>query len=146
MCTPLANFSPKASVQQQRDDSFSERRAASSDAACRIRRILLQAMQKSRRNGTWYRIGRLERVLFGLALRLKVKFRSPLLLRILVGVLKRLREMGDRAYLAMQQGSRLAWLYSDSAVRWGHSAARAWRNDRSYILFLGLCSQTGDVG
>ena len=137
MQTLLDRFSLRAGVRCQREYSFNEHQAASSEAARRIRRILFQSMRRSRRNGSWYKLGRLDRTLFGLALRLKVKFKSPMLLRFIVGVLKRLRELGDSVYIALQRGTPLAWRFSEAAVRWGNIAAEQWRNDRAYALFLG---------
>ena len=146
MRTPLVCFSPKEGVHQvryRREASFREHQATKREDAGRMTRILLLSKQRARRNGSWYRLGRLDRTLYGLVLRLRVKFRSPLLLRFLVGVLKRLRETGDVTYRANQHGLRIAWAFSGAAVAWGNEAAREWRNDRDFALFLGLVFQRG---
>ena len=49
-----------------------------------------------------------------------MKWKSPELLRALVGVLKRLKELGDRAYVVIMKGTRLAWKFSEAAARWGN--------------------------
>lgn len=58
-------------------------------------------------------------------------------MRAMVAVLKKLKELGDRAYRQLMRGMSLAWSLSEAAVRWGNHEAHSWRNDRSYILFLG---------
>lgn len=142
----LASPSPRTRAYPEKHTSFMEQHAADSEAAGRIRRILSLEMQKARRAGHWYRLSRQDRAFFGLALRLRVKFEGPMLLRTLVGVLKRLKELGDRTYLAMQHGYRLAWVFSEAAVAWGNPHAREWRNDRTYILFLGRVLTRGTWG
>lgn len=94
-------------------------------------------MVKSRRNGSWFRLSRLERGILSLSLRLKVTFESAALAKALVSVLKRLADLGDAVYSQLIAGTKLAWSFSDAAVSWGHEAARLWKTDRSYALFLG---------
>ncbi len=79
----------------------------------------------------------MERQYLGLALRLNVKWKSPELLRALVRVLRQLKGLGDRAYLAIMKGTRLAWRFSEAAVSWGNPAAKEWRNDLEYAKYLG---------
>ena len=69
--------------------------------------------------------------------RLDVRLESAILLRALVGALKKLKEMGDAAYAVLMGGMRLAWAFSDAAVSWGNSSARQWRSDRGYAEYLG---------
>lgn len=85
----------------------------------------------------------MERGFLGLALRLRVRLDSPALLRALVGVLKKLKEAGGGAYAVFVRGSRLAWAFSSAAVAWGNPEAKAWRNDRDYIGFLGRSNAGG---
>ena len=65
-----------------------------------------------------------------------LKWKSPELLRVLVGVLKRLKELGDRAYLVIMMGTRLAWQFSEAVVGWGNPAAKKRRNDLEYAKCL----------
>ena len=90
-------------------------------------------------------LGRVERGVYSLAVRLDVKLESAMLLRALVGALKKLKEMGDRAYAVLMEGMRLAWAFSEAAASWGNEAAKAWRSDANYALFLGslLVRKTG---
>ncbi|MDG7008061.1 MAG: hypothetical protein JRN06_07430 [Nitrososphaerota archaeon] len=94
-------------------------------------------MRKARRSGHWFRLSRTERGFFSLATRLKVEYRSYALMRAMVTVLKKLKELGDRAYGQIMHGMKLAWAFSEAAAGWGNPRAHSWRNDRNYILFLG---------
>jgi hypothetical protein len=110
---------------------------ATSDATKSIRLFLKREVFKSKRAGYWFRLGKQERSLFNLAIRLNIKFESLSLIRALVSVLKKLKQLGDTAYLRIVQGAKLAWAFSEAAVSWGNVGARSWRNDRGYIDFLG---------
>jgi len=118
----------------QSDDPIS---VDGSDTTQSIRRTLASRISRSRRNGSWFRLNRLERGILSLSLHLKVTFESSQLAKALVSVLKRLADLGDAVYAQLVAGTRIAWSFSEAAVEWGHSAALAWRHDRSYALFLG---------
>ena len=102
-----------------------------------IRRTLASRISRSRRNGSWFRLSRLERGILSLSLHLKVTFESSQLAKALVSVLKRLADLGDAVYAQLIAGTRIAWSFSEAAVSWGNPDALAWRHDRSYALFLG---------
>jgi hypothetical protein len=102
-----------------------------------VRRTLTSQMAKSKRNGSWFRLSRMERGILSLSLRLKVTFESAQLAKALVSVLKRLADLGDAVYSQLIVGTRMAWSFADAAVSWGHPGASRWRNDRNYALFLG---------
>jgi hypothetical protein len=102
-----------------------------------IRNTLSSQMARSKRNGSWFRLGRMERAIISLSLSLKVTFESSALAKALVSVLKKLAELGDAVYAQLAAGTRVAWAFSDAAVSWGNPEARAWKHDRSYALFLG---------
>ena len=93
-------------------------------------------MIRAKRAGTWFRLPRMQRMFYGLAMRLEVKLQSPELLRALVSVLKCLRETCSSAGVAFVRAMRLAWAMSEAAVMWGNQKACEWRNDRNYIKFL----------
>ena len=103
----------------------------------RLRDFFRREMYSAKRNGSWFRLGRVERGVYSLAVRLDVKLESAVLLRALVGVLKKLKEMGDRAYAVLMEGMRLAWAFSEAAVSWGNQTAKGWRSDANYASFLG---------
>jgi hypothetical protein len=94
-------------------------------------------MLKARRLGHWFRLSRTERAFFSLATKLRVKYKSYALIKAMVAILKKLKEYGDRAYGQIMHGMKLAWSFSEAAVRWGNGEAHSWRSDRNYILFLG---------
>jgi hypothetical protein len=101
-------------------------------------------MLRSIRTRSWFRLTHLERSLYKLALRLRIKLESLDLMRALVSVLKKLRQFGRTTYQEFLRGTRLAQTFSDFAVSWGNEAARPWRYDQDYILFLGkLFSRVG---
>ena len=74
--------------------------------------------------------------MFELAMRLDVKLRSHDLLKALVSVLRNLRERFDQRFGALMRAMRIAWAFSETAVRSGNEAAREWRSDLDYIRFL----------
>ena len=74
--------------------------------------------------------------MYGLAMRLGVKFQSYDLLKALVSVLKNLRDSCDGGYATLMKGTQLAWRFSEAAVSRGNGRAREWRDDRAYIRFL----------
>lgn len=100
-------------------------------------------MLKAKRRRYWFKLEKRERSLLGLALGLRVRLQSPDLIRALVQVLKHLKELGDDLYNAIVNGSRLAWKFSTLAISWGNPKAAAWRNDRSYVVYLGTVFLTG---
>ena len=103
----------------------------------KLRDFFRREMFSAKRNGSWFRLGSVERGVYSLAMRLDVKLESAMLLRALVCALKKLKEMGDMAYAAVMEGMRLAWAFSEAAVSWGNESAKAWRSDASYASFLG---------
>jgi hypothetical protein len=44
---------------------------------------------------------------------------------VLAGALKKLKDMGDRAYAVLMDGMRLAWAFSEAAKGWGSDASYA---------------------
>ena len=100
-------------------------------------------MIRAKRAGTWFRLPRQKRGMFELAMRLDVKLQSLDLLKALVSVLRSLREMFDMKFVALMKATKIAWAFSEAAVRSGNSAAREWRSDLSYIRFLAVMIEAG---
>ena len=127
------------------DQPVEPREAEGSETTQSIRRTLASRISRSRRNGSWFRLSKLERGILSLSLHLKVTFESSQLAKALVSVLKRLADLGDAVYAQLIAGTRIAWSFSEAAVSWGNPDALAWRHDRSYALFLGrfMTSVTG---
>ena len=100
-------------------------------------------MLRAKRAGTWFRLPRQERGMFELAMRLDVKLRSHDLLKALVSVLRNLRERSDRSFGAFLRATKIAWAFSEAAVRSGNEAAREWRSNLDYIRFLQMMTESG---
>ena len=93
-------------------------------------------MIRAKRAGTWFRLPKMQRGLYGLAMRLDVKLQSPELLKALISVLRSLRERFDGGYRLLMKAMGIAWAFSDAAVKGGNEGAREWRHDWNYIRFL----------
>ena len=74
--------------------------------------------------------------MFELALRLKVKLKSPDLLRALISVLNGLLERFDYGYRGIRKAIDIAWAFSDAAAESGNQDAREWRHDWNYVRFI----------
>jgi hypothetical protein len=98
-------------------------------------------MIRAKRAGTWFGLTKMQRSLYGLAMRLEVKLQSQELLKALVSILKCLRETCDRGGAAFVRAMSLAWAISEAAVRWGNAKAREWRNDLGFVRFLAISSE-----
>jgi len=115
--------------------------------AQRIKNHLKRTMLNAKRGGAWFSLDRKEKSIMYLSVRLQLKFESLDLLRSLASILKKLEERGESLYACIQRGTRLAWRFSEFAVSCGNLAAKEWRNDRAYAIFLGaMSSQTGAFG
>jgi hypothetical protein len=138
--TKLRRYLSANNVMRGRKDAYQSDDPISSEGSettQSIRRTLASRIFRSRRNGSWFRLSKLERGILSLSLHLKVTFESSQLAKALASVLKRLADLGDAVYAQLVAGTRIAWSFSEAAVEWGHSGALAWRHDRSYALFLG---------
>jgi hypothetical protein len=119
------------------NESADLNQAEGSRSSQSVRRILATQVTKSKRNGAWFKLSRMERGILSLSLSLKITFESSALARALVSVLKKLADLGDAVYAQLIEGTRIATAFAEAAVSWGHTGARAWKGDRSYALFLG---------
>jgi len=113
--------------------------------AQKIKQHIKRAMLTAKRGGAWFSLDRKEKSILYLSVRLQLKFESLDLLRSLASILKKLEERGESLYACLQRGSRLAWIFSEFAVSCGNAAAKGWRNDRAYAIFLGAMSSTSGV-
>src|SRR5271170_2237708 len=82
---------------------------ASNHASERIRMLIKKQVTLSKRERSWFKLEVQERSIIDLALSLKVSFKSSELLRALVSIFGRLRQMGSRSFTELlARGSRLA--------------------------------------
>jgi len=109
----------------------------SSEKSSPTRRMLASLMVKAKRNGSWFRLTRLERGLFSLAININAKFESVSLVRAIVSVLRKLKEYSDPLLAFVLRGTEMARAFSHAAAKWGHTEASSWVHDRSYLAFLG---------
>ena len=116
--------------------------AAQLTFAQRIRNHIKRTMQSAKRGGAWFSLDRKEKSILYLSVRLQLKFESLDLLRSLASILKKLEERGESLYACLQRGMRIAWRFSEFAVSCGNIAAKGWRNDRAYAVYLGLMSSS----
>jgi hypothetical protein len=112
----------------------------------RVKSRIKLAITSAKRRGAWFSLDRKEKSILYLSVKLQLKFESLDLLRSLASILKRLEEKGETMYAWFQRGARLAWAYSNFAVSCGNMAAKAWRNDRTYALFLGRIGSSPRLG
>jgi len=103
-----------------------------------IRLILSSIVAKAKRNGGWFKLNRLERGLVSLALRIGARFESGPLVRAIVSVLSRLKEVTHPCYEPLLRGAEIARAFAEAALAWGNALASSWKNDRGYALYLGL--------
>ncbi len=80
----------------------------------------------------------MESLYLGLALQINMEWKSPELLRDSVGVLKRLKELGDRAPLVIMNGTGLTWQFSEAIISWGNPAVKKRKNSLGHTTYLGL--------
>ena len=113
--------------------------------AQKIKSHIKRSMVNAKRGGAWYSLDRKEKSILYLSVRLQLKFESLDLLRSLASILKKLEERGETLYACIQRGTRLAWRFSEFAVSCGNLAAKGWRNDRAYAIFLGATSSNMGV-
>jgi len=111
----------------------------------RMKRLLKKSVRSAKRRGAWFSLDRKERGILSLSIRLELKFSSMDLLRAITSVLKKLEEHGDTLYSRFQKGLRLAWAFSEFAVATGNASAKEWRQERSFVEYLGQSFQ-GEIG
>ena len=110
-----------------------------------MKRLLKKSVRSAKRRGAWFSLDRKERGILSLSIRLELKFSSMDLLRAITSVLKKLEEHGDTLYSRFQKGLRLAWAFSEFAVATGNASAKEWRQERSFVEYLGQSFQ-GEIG
>lgn len=111
-----------------------------------VKSQIKKVMTISKRRGAWFALEKREKSIMYLSLKLKVKFASLDLLRALTSILKKLEQHGETLHAWLQRGSKLAWAFSEFAVSCGNKAARSWRNDLGYALYLGRVMSSSKGG
>ncbi len=111
--------------------------ASQNTFSLRVKTHIKVVMVQAKRRGAWFSLDRREKSILYLSVRLRLKFESLDLLRSLASILKKLEQQGETLYAWIRRGTSMAWAFSDFAVSCGNQAAKSWRNDRNYALYLG---------
>ena len=111
-----------------------------------VKNHLKKVMVVSKRQGGWFALERREKSILYLSLKLNVRFASLDLLRAFTSILKKLEQHVETLHAWLQRGSKLAWAFSEFAVTSGNRAAKTWRNDLNYALYLGKVMSSNKGG
>jgi len=100
---------------------------------------LRSVIHRLRVRGIWQYIEPPTRGWLELASKLEdVKFRSKMVLSVLVKTLKRVKPLLDFPGLVARIGAKYAWNASKIAVSWGNKDAERWKNDKNFQIYCGL--------
>lgn len=105
------------------------------------RRDLIRLKSRALRCGAWFRVlGRVERALVDVAIRIVRRVRSAVLYKALISVVKKLENiLDDRVSCAVRTvGFPCAQRLSLLAQKWGNKSAKEWMSDLSFARFLAI--------
>ena len=100
---------------------------------------LIRIKTKAMRRRVWFKtLTKSERAQIDLTIKFVPKVRSPLLSRVLVSLMRKLKEVIEsRIVRAMRKvGYGLAERISRIARSWGNKLASGWMEDRSFVRYL----------
>ena len=87
----------------------------------------------------WHLVDPLTKAFIKAFMSIKLKsIKSIILIKTLVKVIKTLKELSCRELEYIKEGVKEAWRLSEIASTWGHAEAASWRNNKAYMLCLGL--------
>ncbi len=104
----------------------------------RIKALLVNVVNKMKRQNKWRSFSRIGRGILSLCIRLPIMFRGYLLLRSLARVLKESLHLLSPIYRYWVDGVDLAYSLSRIASVWGVRGARSWRLNDDYVVCLGM--------
>lgn len=105
------------------------------------RRDLIILKSRALKRGAWFRtLGRVERALVDVAIRIVRHVRSPVLYKALISVVKKLENiLEDRISCAVRTvGFPCAQRLSLLAQKWGNKPAKEWMSDLSFARFIAI--------
>jgi hypothetical protein len=105
------------------------------------RRDLIGLKSKALRRGAWFRVlGKVERALVDLTIKVVDQVRSPVLYKALVSIVKKLEDASDnRVSCAIKAiGFPCAQKLSLLAQKWGNKSAQNWMFDLSFARFIAI--------
>ena len=90
----------------------------------------------------------LERGIYNLVCRIVDRVESPVLGKVLLGMVVKLRDIlkGEFARLMESLGVRRAWEAAACAVAWGYGAAWTWRGDAGFARFFAVMEFNASSG
>ena len=104
-----------------------------------VRQHLKSVIHRLKVRGVWHYLEPATRGWLELASRLEgIKFRSQMVLSVLVKILKRVKPLLDFPGLVARIGVQYAWSVSKVAASWGNSDAERWKNDKAFQFYCGL--------
>jgi len=101
----------------------------------------MRTKTRALRRRVWFKVtSRLERGIVDLTIRCVERIRSPVLVRIVSGVVERILETLDNDFLERVKkiGGEIADTACRIALSWGNMSASAWKSDPDFIGFLGV--------
>jgi hypothetical protein len=105
------------------------------------RRDLTSLRSRALRRGSWFRVlGKVERALVDLTIKVVDQVRSPVLYKALVSIVKKLESASDnRVSRAIRTvGFPCAQKLSLLAQKWGNKSAQNWMFDLSFARFIAI--------
>jgi hypothetical protein len=112
------------------------------------RNDLVGLRSRALRRGVWFRVlGRVERSLVDLAIRIVHRVRNPVLYKALVSIVNKLWDsFDDRVSRAIRTiGFPSAQRLSLLAQQWGNESARNWMFDLSFARFIAVMHINGSA-
>jgi hypothetical protein len=109
---------------------------------------LISLRSRALRRGVWFRVlGKVERSLVDLAIRIVHQVRNPMLYKALVSIVNKLEDsFDDRVSRAIRTiGFPSAQRLSLLAQQWGNKSARNWMFDLSYARFIAIMHVNGSA-
>ena len=103
------------------------------------RESLAKLKHRARRRGVWFSgLKQSERTLLDLTIKVVQRVRSFMLAKVVSGLVSRLIQAMESkvARLIRREGKQMALRLSEVAVRLGHRAAWAWRDDVGFMQYL----------
>jgi len=112
------------------------------NAAMFSRSELVALKRKALRRGVWFRVlSRIDRATIDLAIRCVQRVRSATLVRVIVGIAKKIEDSVTGFLIKAEAiGRLLAERVAELAVSWRNMEASDWKDDALFIRYLGAMS------
>ena len=101
------------------------------------RDILIKAKKIGLRNGKWFRLHPVERLLINLAIKTLTRIKSQTLKNIILRILKKISQNLVLKFKIFQIGLEIVRKRINQALKFGNKKAKDWIKDTNYIMYLG---------